>query len=150
MEPVLFKVIQAKCSEKGCKAIIVGGTTNHIHLLVELRSTISVSNLVQFVKGSSAYIIARQKQSEVFFKWQGGYGEITVSPQKYPLSKNILPYRKSITKQGLLITTGNLSHNHRYKKHNQQSQENHLQDGFKLISPRLLPPSWREDTALCY
>jgi REP element-mobilizing transposase RayT len=94
MEPILFKVIRAKCSEKGCKAIMVGGTTNHIHLLAELRSTISVSDLVQFVKGSSAYIIAHQMEPEVFFKWQGGYGVITVSPQNIPIIKKYVAAQK--------------------------------------------------------
>ena len=102
MEPVLFKVIRAKCGEKGCKAIIVGGTTNHIHLLVELRSTISVSDLVQFIKGSSAYIIARQMKPEVFFKWQGGYGAITVSPQNIPLIKKYIASQKEHHQTGSL------------------------------------------------
>jgi len=102
MEPVLFKVIQAKCSEKGCKVIIVGGTTNHIHLLVELRSTINVSDLVQFIKGSSSYIIARQMQPEVFFKWQGGYGAITVSPQNIPLIKKYVASQKGHHQTGSL------------------------------------------------
>ncbi|MCK4489572.1 MAG: transposase [Anaerolineales bacterium] len=84
--------------------MIVGGTTNHIHLLVELKSTISVSDLVQFVKGSSAYIIARQIQPEVFFKWQGGYGAITVSPQNIPLVK------KYIASQREHHQTGSLNH----------------------------------------
>jgi hypothetical protein len=63
-------------------------------LLVELKSTICVSDLVEFVKGSSAYVIARQMQPEVFFKWQGGYGAITVSPQDIPLLKEYIAKQK--------------------------------------------------------
>ncbi len=94
MESVLFKVIQDKCREKNCKALIVGRTTNHIHLLVELKSTTCVSDLVQFIKGSSAYIKAHQMQPEVFFKWQRRYGAITVSPQNIPLIKEYIAKQK--------------------------------------------------------
>ncbi len=100
MEPVLFKVIRAKCREKGCKSIIVGGTTNHVHLLVELRPPISVSDLVQFIKGSSAYIIAHQMEPEVFFKWQVGYGAITVSPQNIPTIKKYIATQKEHHQSG--------------------------------------------------
>ena len=104
MEPVLSNAIRGKCCEKDCKTIIVGGTTNHNHILVELGSTISVSELVQFIKGSSSYIIARQMQPEVFFKWQRGYGAITVSPQNIPVIK------KYIAKQKEHHQTGTFNH----------------------------------------
>ena len=60
-------------------AHMVGGTADHVHLLVELRATHALADFMRDLKrGSSSWI-----HSDVplkTFAWQEGYAAITVSP----------------------------------------------------------------------
>lgn len=82
VERVAQRAIGAKCAELGAKVIALGGIEDHVHLLVHLPSTISVAQLVGQVKGASAHLITHQVlPSGKFFKWQGAYGSVSVSPR---------------------------------------------------------------------
>jgi putative transposase len=59
------------------KTLAVGGTANHIHLLVALPATITVAEAVQKLKANSSRWLGEQSIS---FEWQQGYGAFTVSP----------------------------------------------------------------------
>jgi REP element-mobilizing transposase RayT len=58
---------------------MIGGTADHVHLLVELRATHALADFMRDLKrGSSSWI-----HSDVplkGFAWQEGYAAITVSP----------------------------------------------------------------------
>lgn len=65
---------------QGFSVIKSGGMQDHIHLLISLPSTKSLSKIVQLLKGSSSkwindtfYPIERE------FQWQGGYSAFSVS-----------------------------------------------------------------------
>jgi putative transposase len=51
---------------------------DHIHLLVGLHTTVSVSNLVKEGKGSSSHFITHVMAPGIGFKWQGAYGAFTI------------------------------------------------------------------------
>ena len=59
------------------KTLAVGGTTNHIHALVGLPTTMSVAEAVQKLKANSSRWLGEQG---VKFQWQDGYGAFSVSP----------------------------------------------------------------------
>lgn len=65
-----------------CKSIIVGGTTNHIHILCELASTVSVAMLLQEIKRSSSKWIKSKYSQCQDFAWQNGYAALSVSQSK--------------------------------------------------------------------
>jgi REP element-mobilizing transposase RayT len=54
---------------------------DHVHLLVRLSATISIADLVKQLKGSSAHLVTHKLVPGGFFKWQAGYGAVTVSPR---------------------------------------------------------------------
>ena len=59
--------------------VAVGGTDDHVHLLVGLKPTHVLSDVLRDVKGGSsewAHTSAGKKK----FEWQPGYGGYTVSP----------------------------------------------------------------------
>ena len=56
----------------------IGGTADHVHLLVGLRATHSLSSFVQDIKQSSSRWI-HETVSVKNFAWQPGYGAFTVS-----------------------------------------------------------------------
>ncbi len=82
VERVARRAIGAKCGELGAETIALGGMEDHVHLLVKLPVTLAVATLVGQVKGASAHAITHETlAAEGFFKWQGAYGAVSVSPQ---------------------------------------------------------------------
>ena len=65
--------------EHQMKALSVGGTDDHVHLLLSLPSTLSVAKAVQIIKGGSSKWISEQFPLQRDFEWQEGYGAFGVS-----------------------------------------------------------------------
>ncbi len=86
----LYKSIANKCRKMHCIPISIGGTDNHIHLLVSLHPTVSVSQLVKSVKGSSSHRMTHEIAPNKFFKWQRGYGAFTVSKEDLSIVKEYI------------------------------------------------------------
>jgi putative transposase len=61
------------------KSIIVNGTSNHVHILIGLNPSISVSETVHDIKRSSSLFINNEKLCHGRFSWQEGYGGFTYS-----------------------------------------------------------------------
>ena len=80
IESVLYKYIRNKCEEKQCWLEAIGGTSNHLHILIRFITSISIGKLVHHIKGASSHYIAQIYRPDDFFKWQGGYSAFTVSP----------------------------------------------------------------------
>jgi putative transposase len=59
------------------KTIAVGGTSNHIHLLLSLPTTINLAKAVQLLKGGSSKWL--NETMTTHFEWQQGYGAFSVS-----------------------------------------------------------------------
>jgi REP element-mobilizing transposase RayT len=90
MEPVLYKYIRSKCEENQCWLEAIGGTSDHVHILVRFITSMSIGKLVHQIKGASSHYIAQIHRPDDFFKWQGGYSAFTVSPfQVKSISKYI-------------------------------------------------------------
>src|SRR5256885_1586582 len=58
------------------KAIAVGGTKDHLHVLLSLPATMPVAKAVQLIKaGSSKWL---RESGEKLFAWQEAYGAFTI------------------------------------------------------------------------
>jgi REP element-mobilizing transposase RayT len=56
-----------------------------VHLLVGLPATTSLAEFVRQVKGASSHLATHEVQTNGgFFKWQGAYGAVSVSPSSLP------------------------------------------------------------------
>lgn len=65
--------------------IIIGGFTDHIHILCKLSKKIALMKLVEDVKShSSKWIKTRDEQFRDFY-WQDGYGAFSVNPSQVDL-----------------------------------------------------------------
>ncbi|MDY7010042.1 MAG: IS200/IS605 family transposase [Planctomycetota bacterium] len=65
--------------EDKMKALTVGGTDNHAHILLSLPSTMTTAKAVQLIKGGSSKWIGETFSSHRNFEWQEGYGAFSVS-----------------------------------------------------------------------
>lgn len=75
----ILSVIGNLINETGCKTIIVNGTEDHIHCLLSLKPTISISDLMKVVKGKSSKFINDNRLTKHRFEWQEGYGVFSYS-----------------------------------------------------------------------
>jgi REP element-mobilizing transposase RayT len=62
----------------GARSTIVGGTSDHVHLLVELKSTHTLSDFMREIKKASSVWVHENMQLPAF-AWQEGYAAFTVS-----------------------------------------------------------------------
>jgi putative transposase len=79
IEVDLYHFIHAVCDREGCPVVSLGGTEDHIHLLVALSNTTSMADLMEAVKGASSRFISDKLRPGEWFKWQGSYGAFSVS-----------------------------------------------------------------------
>ena len=66
-------------NNNGCKAIAVGGTTNHVHILYVQSKSMSLSDTVRLVKSCSSKWINEHGSKFSLFGWQDGYGAFSIS-----------------------------------------------------------------------
>lgn len=83
-EPRLYAALRAKCTELRCELLAVGGIDTHVHVAVRFPPVLSISDLVQGLKGSTSHLIAHEIAPERFFKWMGRYGAFTLRKSNVP------------------------------------------------------------------
>jgi putative transposase len=70
----VFEYMAGIIRNKGQKPIIVGGVSNHIHILVSMRPSTSISTLVRDIKNNSSNFINQKDWLSEKFCWQNGFG----------------------------------------------------------------------------
>ena len=70
----VFKYISGIITNKGQKSIIVNGVENHVHILVGLRPSMRLSDLVRDIKNNTTNFINSKRFIRGKFSWQEGYG----------------------------------------------------------------------------
>jgi REP-associated tyrosine transposase len=75
----LRQYISGIARQKGIPLIAIGGTANHLHLLIALPPTMALSKAIQEVKGNSSKWL---NELERGFAWQSGYGAFGVSESR--------------------------------------------------------------------
>lgn len=75
----LHSYVSGIISNKGAKSLAVGGWKDHIHILVGLPLTTSISDFVGTVKSNSSRWINEKKFVKGKFEWQSGFGAFSFS-----------------------------------------------------------------------
>jgi len=79
IEPELHRYIGGICKRMEFQPLIVGGYTDHIHILCTLSKKTPLSNLLEEVKShSSKWMKTKDEQFKNFY-WQDGYGAFSIS-----------------------------------------------------------------------
>jgi REP element-mobilizing transposase RayT len=76
VQPDLWSFLGGIARKNGFKALIAGGTDNHIHILLSLPATMPIAKAMQLVKGASSHWMNEKHVRN--FAWQEGYGAFTV------------------------------------------------------------------------
>ena len=87
----LENYIREIATKKNCKVLAIYCNPDHSHILVELDSSISISNLIFYIKAYSSKYINENNWMPGVFDWQDGFGAFTYSKSQInDLSKYIL------------------------------------------------------------
>ena len=85
----LYKYITGIIQNNKHKLLIINGMPDHIHILIGMRPTQSVSDLMQDIKGDSSKWINGKKFMKEKFEWQEGYGAFSYGKSQI---KNVISY----------------------------------------------------------
>jgi len=99
-EDRLYGEILTKLNELKCKEIAARGTEDHVHLLCRFPRPLSISYLVQQVKGATSHLMSHAIPGVDWFKWQGSYGAFTVTRDDVPRVKEYVLRQKEHHRSG--------------------------------------------------
>lgn len=70
----VYKYITGIVRNQGQKLIAINGIADHIHILIGLKPSMALADLMRDVKADSANFINKKKWLHGRFSWQDGYG----------------------------------------------------------------------------
>ena len=62
----------------------VGGTDDHVHVVVSVRPSLLISDWIGKLKGSSSHFINHRIANHKVLGWQGGYGVVSFGTRDLP------------------------------------------------------------------
>ncbi len=78
-EEELYKYISGIIRDKGQKVLAINGMPDHIHILIGMKPSCCLSDLVREIKKSSNEFIKEREFSKYHFQWQEGFGAFSYS-----------------------------------------------------------------------
>lgn len=80
----LYKYMTGVIQNHDHKLLAINGMPDHVHILVGMRPTQSISDLLQDIKGDSSKWINNNRLVRGKFQWQEGYGAFSYSKSHVP------------------------------------------------------------------
>jgi putative transposase len=77
-EKMFYSVLYQKAKELDLKFHSAGNIEDYVHVVLSIPPKISVADCVRHIKGTSAFAINHMDGSDGKFKWQGGYGALSI------------------------------------------------------------------------
>lgn len=81
--------ITKNSQQKGIKCLAFSVQSDHVHVLISLRSDQRLQDIVQLLKGGSSYWINKEKLMDHKFTWQKGYAAFSIN---YRGLKSVIRY----------------------------------------------------------
>lgn len=79
VQPSLYAYMGGVIRNHDAKLLEVGGTNNHVHLLLSLKLPDKFTDLIRDIKTSSSLWMSKNCLNNSYFAWQEGYGSFSVS-----------------------------------------------------------------------
>ena len=103
-EKMFYGVLYKKAEEQGLKIHASGNLEDQVHVVVSIPPLLAVAECVRQFKGASAYAINRMDGSDGQFKWQGGYGALSVGERSLETVMEYAAKQKEHHRNNKLIT----------------------------------------------
>ena len=78
IKPRLYGYIRKVLEDKKCSLFTINGMPDHVHILLNLPSTIGLSELLRHLKTTSSKWMHQTFPESKNFSWQDGYGAFSV------------------------------------------------------------------------
>ncbi len=86
----VFQYIGGIIRDEGAIPFAIGGVADHIHILMSLPKTVSLSDMVRIIKAKSSKWLKTVDLYYELFQWQEGYGAFSVSPSLMERTKQYI------------------------------------------------------------
>ncbi len=83
----LWTYLRGIACNRGVDILAIGGTSNHVHALVALSSSLTMAQLVRDLKANSSRHLNEKVRG---FAWQDGYAAISVSPSQVEIVRRYI------------------------------------------------------------
>ncbi len=80
----LWEFLGGIARQNGMQALQIGGTEDHVHIVLRVPPTLAVSKALQLLKGASSRWVHETFPGLAGFAWQDGYGAFSVSKSQLP------------------------------------------------------------------
>ena len=101
---------------RGFPTIVTGGVADHVHLLVSMPGTMSISECMRILKGTSSKWVNDRFVKSRTFRWQDGYGAFSIAQSQIEATVEYIrgqaehhrvrtfqdEYRDFLTRQGIV------------------------------------------------
>ena len=94
LEKRLFPYMAGIARENKIKTLSIGGTEDHVHMLLSLPATVALSKAIQLIKGGSSKRVHDTFPEHQKFKWQEGYGAFTIGISQIQTTINYIQSQK--------------------------------------------------------
>ena len=101
IEDALYRFLYSQGKKFHPPLMVIGGMTDHVHVLVALPPTVSPATFVKQMKGSSSWFATHVLG--VPFHWQSGYGVFSVSEQDVSRVMKYVQQQKEHHQRGTII-----------------------------------------------
>lgn len=101
----LFDHIKENAKSKNIFIDTIGGHNEHVHILISLDPTQSISNILNLIKGESSHWLNKSQMTKGRFEWQDEYFAVSVSPsvigkvREYILNQELHHQKKTFSKE---------------------------------------------------
>jgi putative transposase len=85
----LYDYLAGIARENKMTPLAIGGTGNHVHLLLSISPVVNISKCIQVIKAGSSKWVHEEFPKRSGFAWQLGYSGFSVSPRNI---QNVMNY----------------------------------------------------------
>ncbi len=102
-EKMFYGVLYNKAKELGVKIHAAGNVEDHAHVVASIPPKLSVADCVRHFKGASSFAINHMPGSDGQFKWQEGYGALSIGERSLETVKEYAARQKEHHRDNKLI-----------------------------------------------
>lgn len=102
-EKMLYAVLYNKAEELEVKIHAAGNIEDHAHVVVSIPPKLAVAECIRHFKGASSFSINHMNGSDGEFKWQNGYGALSIGERSLESVKEYAARQKEHHRETNLI-----------------------------------------------
>lgn len=92
----LYRYIHGIVRNHDSRALQIGGSEEHLHLLLGIHPDIAVADMLRLIKTNSSKWLNQRGSRRGWFRWQAGYAAFTVSPEQVPMVQRYIMNQQDV------------------------------------------------------